>query len=195
MSRDPKVFTYKARVHVAAAQDACLSAWAQLHATAERQLARPFLQGEKLTTRSPLYKRVPDAPQLSDRNANAALTAAEGEVKAAMEARNRQIEELEGRIARPEKVLASGKIRNKRMTAGHRHPKKRWLASLKARLERVKAGGAKLRFGSRHAQFHREENGYARGVQILRDRQPVLAGSHGGHAIASTQSGSAYALG
>jgi hypothetical protein len=55
--------------------------------------------------------------QLSDRNANAALIAAQGKVDASIGGRERQIVDLDGKIKRAEQVLQSGKIRGRKMTA------------------------------------------------------------------------------
>jgi IS605 OrfB family transposase len=157
------IFTYKARVHVTPEQDALLSAWAELHGRAERRFASAYLRGDRLSPSHPLFKSIRDEMQLSDRNASAALIAADGKVRAAREARKRHIAELQGKIVRAEKVLT--KARKRPMKSDVIHRKQRRLVTLRARLAAIQsAPRPKLVFGSRklfRAQFNLSANGFA----------------------------------
>jgi len=112
---DTRISTFTARVHVTPEHDAFLGGWGDLHGQAERQLAQPLLHGEAISTSHATYKIIRGRLQLSDRNANAALIAAQGKVDASIAGRERQILELDEKIKRAEQVLRSGKIHGRKI--------------------------------------------------------------------------------
>ena len=77
---DTRISTFTARAPVTPEHDAFLGAWTDLHGQAERLLAQPVLHGETISTSHATYKSIRGRLQLSDRNANAALIAAQGKL-------------------------------------------------------------------------------------------------------------------
>ena len=176
---DTRISTFTARVPVTPEQHAFLGGWGDLHGQAERLLAQPVLHGEAISTSHATYKSIRDRLQLSDRNANAALIAAQGKVDASIAGRERQILELDGKIKRAEQVLRSGKIHGRKMTALQQHHKQRRLDRLRNRRRSAEASGPKLCFGSRklfHAQFDLEANGYKDHSDWQKDWRVARAG-------------------
>jgi hypothetical protein len=102
---DTRISPFTARVPVTPEQHAFLGAWTDLHGQAERLFAQPLLHGEAISTSHATYKVIRDRLQLSDRNANAALIAAQGKVDASMAGRELRILELDGKIERAEQCF------------------------------------------------------------------------------------------
>lgn len=161
--------TYQARLSIPAEEDRLLSFCACLLGTAERTLFARLQSGDSLTD---LKREFLPRFGITARQFNAIAATLRGKIKSVKERRAGLIEEAEQRVLRAKKVL------RRTSDPAQRHQKKRRLALLQDRLQRIradhKAGNVRLCFGSRklfRAQFSLEDNGYASHEEWLKDWQ------------------------
>jgi len=161
--------TYQCRMDAGKTEDEFLSAYAALYGKAERTLFANLQSGGNLTG---LKREFLPGFGITARQFNALASEVKGTIQSIKERRVGLIQEAERRIARAKSVLS-------RITdPGKRHQKKRRLATLQARLDKLNTdharGAVRLCFGSRklfRAQFNLEVNAYGSRDAWYRDWQ------------------------
>ncbi len=161
--------TYQCRVTTDSDADAALTAYAALYSKAERTLFAKLRSGGNLTD---LKREFIPKFGITARQFNAMAAVLKGKIASIKERRAGLIQEMERRINKAEKVLAE--ITN----PAKRHQKKRRIAILVARLDKLKsdkeADNVRLCFGSKklfRAQFSLEANEYVSRADWKKDWQ------------------------
>ncbi|MGG6294998.1 hypothetical protein ACQ4M4_11280 [Leptolyngbya sp. AN02str] len=162
-------------------------AMANLMPTVERHLYRDLEVGRNITDLKREYQRYYG---INARQFNAVYATLKGKIKSRIECHKRQIKQLQSGIADLEKRLKQwekqvekipltcplkpGDKTPRQMLRWKIHQKKRRLATLKAKLERLKDSKPKLIFSGRklwNAQFNPQANGYSSHQQWLNEWQ------------------------
>lgn len=164
-----------------------LETMAKLVSAAERQMYRDLQSGRDAAELRREYQKIFG---LNSRQVGSIYIALKGKIASRQECHKRQIEQIENQISDLTKAIK--KLRHQLKTTyptcslkfGSKtprqllkwkiHQKKRKLASLKVKLERVKAVKPKLIFGSRklwNVQYNLEVNGYANHQEWVKDWQ------------------------
>ena len=161
--------TYQSRIFVSPEGDALLSSYALLFGKAEKTLFAKLESGKNLT---PLKREFIKQFGLTARQFNAISASLNGRLASIKERRLGLIAEAERRIKKAKRVL------KETTDPAWRHQKKRKLAILRSRLDRLVkdhlSGKVRLCFGSNELfrrQFHLKDNGYASHNEWLKDWQ------------------------